>query len=71
MNEHNDDSRESTNLVSITNLNDDFEGGEHFVDDSGEKEKLDILPKTGKTIAFDGKNINMVLEKLRRELDIL
>ena len=39
MNPHNDDSRESTNLVSITNLNDDFEGG-HFVDDSGEKEKL-------------------------------
>ena len=54
MNPHNDDSRESTNLVSITNLNDDFEGGSHFVDDSGEKEKLDILPKTGKTIAFDG-----------------
>ena len=55
MNAHNDDSRKTTNLVSITNLNDDFEGGAHFVDDSGEKEKLDILPKTGKTIAFDGK----------------
>ena len=55
MNEHYDDSRKTTNLVSITNLNDDFEGGVHFVDDSGEKEKLDILPKTGKTIAFDGK----------------
>ena len=30
MNAHNDDSRESTNLVSITNLNDDFEGGVSF-----------------------------------------
>ena len=31
MNPHNDDSRESTNLVSITNLNDDFEGGAHLL----------------------------------------
>jgi len=54
MNAHNDDSRKITNLVSITNLNDNFEGGVHFVDDLGEKEKLDILPKTGKTISFDG-----------------
>ena len=54
MGTHKDDSRRSTSLVSVTNLNDDFEGGSHFIDDPNQKEKIDILPKTGKTIAFDG-----------------
>ena len=52
---HNDNARDTTSLVSITNLNDDFQGGAHYIDDLSKNEKLDILPKVGKTVAFDGK----------------
>ena len=52
MNPHYDDARPTTSLVSITTLNDDFSGGEHFIEE--EKEKLEFIPETGKTLAFDG-----------------
>ena len=52
---HTDEARKTTSLVSITNLNDDFQGGAHYIDDLSKNEKLDILPKVGKTVSFDGK----------------
>lgn len=52
MGPHYDDARPTTSLVSITTLNDDFSGGEHFIKEK--KEKLEFIPETGKTIAFDG-----------------
>ena len=53
MNTHYDNARPSTSLVSITTLNDDFSGGEHFIQEK--KEKLEFIPEVGKTIVFDGK----------------
>ena len=52
MNPHYDDARPTTSLVSITTLNDDFSGGEHFIEE--EKEKLEFIPEAGKTLVFDG-----------------
>ena len=52
MDTHYDDARPTTSLVSITTLNDDFSGGEHFIQEK--KEKLEFIPETGKTLAFDG-----------------
>ena len=49
---HYDTARPSTSLVSITNLNEDFAGGKHFIEEK--KEKLEFIPEIGKTIAFDG-----------------
>ena len=48
---HFDDARESTNLSSITYLNDDYEGGQTCVP----SEKICINPKVGTTFFFDGK----------------
>ena len=50
MNLHYDDGRKSTDLVSITNLNDNYMGGETYI----KQENITIVPKTGKTISFDG-----------------
>jgi predicted 2-oxoglutarate/Fe(II)-dependent dioxygenase YbiX len=47
---HYDTGRSSTELVSITNLNDNYAGGETYI----KQENITIVPKTGKTIAFDG-----------------
>tara|TARA_Y100000994_G_scaffold237620_1_gene229392 strand:+ start:7939 stop:8493 length:555 start_codon:yes stop_codon:yes gene_type:complete len=63
---HTDDARETTDLVSITNLNDDFKGGAHYIDDLSKNEKLDILPKVGKTVAFDGKKYKHGVREVTR-----
>nr|BAR31788.1 hypothetical protein [uncultured Mediterranean phage uvMED] len=64
MNLHTDNARETTSLVSITNLNDDFQGGAHYIDDLSKNEKLDILPKVGKTVVFEGKKYEHGVRKV-------
>ncbi len=47
---HYDNGRKSTDLVSITNLNDNYMGGETYI----KEENITIVPRTGKTVSFDG-----------------
>jgi len=47
---HFDEARESTNLTSITYLNEGYLGGETAFDNG-----VIIKPKIGKTVFFDGK----------------
>lgn len=68
MDMHYDNGRKHTNLVSITNLNDNYTGGETCID----QENIKIIPKTGKTVAFDGKKymhrVNEVISNYRYTL---
>ena len=68
MDMHYDNGRKSTNLVSITNLNDNYTGGETYID----QENITIIPKTGKTVAFDGMKylhrVNEVISNYRYTL---
>lgn len=68
MDMHYDNGRKSTNLVSITNLNDNYTGGETYI----KQENIKIVPKTGKTIAFDGMKymhqVNEVISNYRYTL---
>jgi len=65
---HYDDGRKSTNLVSITNLNDNYMGGETYI----KQENITIVPRTGKTISFDGMKymhrVNEVISNCRYTL---
>ena len=47
---HIDEARNSTVMTSITFLNDDYKGGELYFEDG-----LTILPKSGRTVYFDGR----------------
>jgi hypothetical protein len=57
---HFDDARKNTSLVSITYLNDDFEGGSTILNDLN----LSINPQVGKTIYFDGKKYEHQVSKI-------
>ena len=61
---HYDVTRDSTNLTSITYLNDDYKGGETVFDNG-----IVIKPEVGKTVFFDGKDylhgVNSIIEGQR------
>ena len=61
---HYDTTRDSTNLTSITYLNDDYKGGETAFDNG-----IIIKPEVGKTVFFDGKDylhgVNPIIEGQR------
>ena len=59
---HFDDARKNTSLVSITYLNDDFEGGNTILNDLD----LSIKPQVGKTIYFDGKKYEHQVSKISK-----
>jgi len=56
---HFDVTRDSTNLTSITYLNDDYEGGETYFEND-----VVVKPKKGKVVFFDGKKYKHGVSKI-------
>ena len=61
---HYDETRDTTNLTSITYLNEDFTGGETVFDNG-----VVVKPEVGKTVFFNGKDylhgVNPIIEGVR------
>jgi hypothetical protein len=66
MNLHKDYASDATVFTSITYLNDSFDGGETYIPND-----MKIIPKTGRTLFFDGQFYTHGVTEVKKTQDIL